>query len=430
MNKQVKKYIINIAILIVVTALALFFVLKDDAGMIFESLKNANVWYLLACFGLILLSYLAETLILFILARLYNPEYKLLQGFWNFMIGRFFSGITPSATGGQFAQAYTFSKQGVKLTSASSIMVMMFITYQIGMNIFGAITLIYSTCTNSIPTGGIDIFGIRINIFWLSIIGFIIIVMIVLFMILLSTNKTIHRVLINIVIALGKFFHIIKKNKVEEKRIEMNAQVEVFRMELKRLLSNIKILVTIVGLYLIVSLTFNMIPFYAFKACNVDLGYNNFFHSISYSTFTYLITQLIPIPGASGGAEYVFNLMYGQYVPNQVLLKSVILIWRFATFYFGLLLGGLVVIFYHQSPKLETLHYSDRTLLEIQVIHLNDEYTKEKNEVKMAEPIKMEEVESYFENIKKELASNLKANSRSLTREENKRKKKLNEENK
>ena len=91
------------------------------------------------------------------------------------MIGRFFSGITPSATGGQFAQAYTFSKQGVKLTSASSIMVMMFITYQIGMNIFGAITLIYSTCTNSIPTGGIDIFGIRINIFWLSIIGFIII---------------------------------------------------------------------------------------------------------------------------------------------------------------------------------------------------------------------------------------------------------------
>ena len=55
---------------------------------------------------------------------------------------------------------------------------------------------------------------------------------------------------------------------------------------------------------------------------------------------------------------------------------------------------------------------------------------QKKNEVKMAEPIKMEEVESYFENIKKELASNLKANSRSLTREENKRKKKLNEENK
>ena len=35
MNKQTKKFILNIVILVVITALALFFVLKDDAQAIF-----------------------------------------------------------------------------------------------------------------------------------------------------------------------------------------------------------------------------------------------------------------------------------------------------------------------------------------------------------------------------------------------------------
>ena len=100
MNKQVKKYILNIVILLLVTALSLFFVLKDDAKSVFEALKQANVYYVLACIGLILITYFIEAIILFILARLYKRNYKYIQSFFNFMIGRFFAGITPSASGG------------------------------------------------------------------------------------------------------------------------------------------------------------------------------------------------------------------------------------------------------------------------------------------------------------------------------------------
>ena len=42
----------------------------------------------------------------------------------------FFHGVTPSASGGQFAQVYVFKKQGVPLSDSASVLWMDFIVYQ------------------------------------------------------------------------------------------------------------------------------------------------------------------------------------------------------------------------------------------------------------------------------------------------------------
>ena len=430
MNKQVKKYIINISLLLIVTGLAIFLVLKDDAELVFDSLMSANVWYILVSLGLILFTFLAEGLILFILARLYNDEYKYHQGFFNFMIGRFFSGITPSSTGGQFAQAYTFNKQGVNLTSASSILVMMFIVYQFSLIIFGGSTLIGCVATNSLPEGTINLFGLELDVIALSIIAFILTSSMVIIMFVLALNKNVHKAAVNLIVNIGSFLRIIKKDKKQEKIIAMNTKLEVFRIELKRLFSNIKVLIAVLVLYLVFLFAYNCIPFFCFRACNIDLGMENFMNSMAYSSFTYMITQLIPIPGASGGAELFFNLMYSPYINDVGALKSSILIWRTVTFFVGLIFGGLVTVFYHESPKLQMLHYSDRTLLEFQVIHIDNEQKKyERSEQTVVDPIKIEDVASHFEKIKAELESQLNKNARSLSREEKKKKAEKDENN-
>ena len=424
MNKQTKKYILNISIMLIVTGLAIFFVLKDDASAVFDSLATANIWYILIGLGLIMITFLSEALILFVLARLYNDEYKYRQGFFNFMIGRFFCGITPSASGGQFAQAYTFNKQGVSLTSASSILVMMFIVYQFSLILFGGSTLIGCVINGSLPDGTMNVFGLELDVITLSIIAFALTSSMVIIMFVLALNKNVHRFVINLIANIGVFLKIIKKNKKEEKIIAMNTKLEIFRIELKRLFSNIKVLITVLILFLINLFAFNCIPYFCFKACNVDLGVNNFMNSMAYSSFTYMVTQLIPIPGASGGAELFFNLMYAPYVNDVASLKSAILIWRTVTFFFGLIFGGLVTIFYHESPKLQMLHYSDKTLLEIQVIHIDNEYKKyERTEEYVSEPIMIEDVTTHFEKIKEELEKQLQKNARSLSREEKKKKK-------
>lgn len=411
MNKETKKFILNIFILVLVTALALFFVLKDDASTIFNTLKTANLRYVFVCIACSMINFMINAAIITLLTRIYKNDYKYRKGFLNDMVGRFFSGITPSSTGGQFAQAYTFSKQGVSLTNSASILIMMFIIYEFSLVCFSGITLTYAIATNTLPSGYIPIFGLKLNVIALSIIGFVISFALISIFLILSFNRKIHRFAVNLVCKIGTKLHLIKKDKVEDKRIEMNTKVETFRIETKRLLSNLKVLICCVLLYIFGFLFANVVPFFAANACGANIGYNHFINALNYSNFTYLITQMIPIPGASGGAEFVFALMYSELIPDTSILKASILVWRFAGFYFGLFFGAIVFLTYHESPKMETLHYSSRTLLEIEVIHLNNEFLPpERKEKEKIKNIDIGDVSDYFNNIKNELADNLKAN--------------------
>lgn len=426
MNKQVRKYVLNILFLVLLTAGALYFVLRDHAAEVFETLKQSNILYVLLCIACVMGAYVLDSLILLILTRLYNREYRFKQSFFNDMIGRFFSGITPSSSGGQFAQAYTFSKQGVPLTSAASILMMMFIAYEFTLNLFGGFTLLYTTAANSVPSGYIDLWGFHLNVIALSVIGFAISFLFLGILLLLAFNKRIHHKAVDFVVRAGVFFHIVKKDKARDKKIALNARVETFRMEMKRLLSNTKILFSVIGIYIVRLFVYHSASYFAFRACRIPLNFTDYLDTVAYSSFTYMITQLLPIPGGSGGAEYVFSLMFSRFTSGGgPLMNSVILVWRFSTFYFGLFFGVLTFIFYRESPKLQTLHYSDRTLLEIEVIHLNDEYrVMEEKPQEKAPLVDIDHVESYFESIRTELEETLEANAKALDKEERKRKRK------
>ena len=71
-----------------------------------------------------------------------------------------------------------------------------------------------------------------------------------------------------------------------------------------------------------------------------------------------MITSFFPIPGASGGSEAFFVIMFKKLITIPGLnldsiITSIMLIWRFATFYIGLLIGALVVVFYRESGTQE-----------------------------------------------------------------------------
>lgn len=421
MNKQVRKYIINITILLVITALALYFVLKDDAEGVWLALRGADIRYMGICVALAFSLFFLDAFALVLLARLYQKKYPFYKGFLNHMIGKFFSGITPSASGGQFAQAHTFYKQGIPLANSASVLMMSYIVYEISVILFGSGTLIYSAACGGLPSGMMNLWGWQINIVTFSIIGFVLNLGIILLMFVFAFNQRIHRFAVGLIIRIGSLFHIIKKERVNDKRIEFNAKVEAFRMEFKRLISNGKVLVCVLAIYLVRSFLFHSIPYFAILSCIETPGIN-YFDTVSLSSLCYMITQLIPIPGASGGAEYVYSKMFSPLLGAQAAgLKSSILVWRFATFYLELFLGAIIFTVYHESPKLETLHYSSRTLLEIEVIHLNDGFRPPEKKDRQISQLEIHNVSSYFDAIKKELQENLEANSAALEKEERQR---------
>ena len=430
LSKQTKKYILNISIMVIVTAIAMFFIFKDNPKEVIQNLQNCNLLFLGIALLIMLGFYLIEGLILTVLARMYKRDYPYYKGCLNCMIGAFFSGITPSNSGGQFVQAYTFSKQGIKITNAASILLMHFIVYQIVSVIFSAGILIFKFEELRSFTSAINIFGFKFEILSLAVIGFAINTLMILGLLFAAFSKKLHSFITTTGVSIMYKLHLCK-NK-EQKSIELNAKFESFRIELKRLMQNANVLIVTVLLFLIKMILYNVIPFFIALSLGVGFSSENTFMNIvnctSMSLFSTTITAMVPIPGASGGAELVFKMLFNNFfVADSSKINAIILIWRSVTYYIGLLIGFVVFLLYHESPKKESLHGNEKTLLQLRIVALDNEnktlklLDKEELEPTDEEYLSPEEIEERFKKLKDELSSQLKNNEESLEKESKKK---------
>ena len=375
-NKQTKKYILNISVMVIVSIITIFFMLKDDPSKVINSLANCNVLYLLLAIVIMLSFYLVEAIILTVLARMYKRNYKYSKGFLNCMIGAFFSGITPSNSGGQFAQAYTFSKQGVKITNAASILLMHFIVYQTVSVLFSMLVLIFKFDEMRAYTQVIKIFGINFEILSLAVLGFVINASVILVLFFAAFSKKLHHFITTTGVKIMYKFHFIKD--MDQKALELNAKFESFRIELKRLMQNGWILIATCLLFLIKLLLLNIIPYFVALSLGVkfrsDDTFLNILNTTSMSLFSTTITGMVPIPGASGGAELVFKMLFDNFFyADGSQINAIILIWRSITYYLGLIIGFIIFMLYHEAPKKDYMHGNSKTLLQLRIVTLDSE---------------------------------------------------------
>lgn len=416
MTKQQQKYLWSILLLLGVSAIAIYFVLKDDTETIINLIKSADIKWLLLGLALIISCFFIEGCILKIFARLYVRKYPLLKGVCNGMIGSFFSGITPSASGGQFAQAYTFSRQGVKVTNAASILFMHFICHQSVLIIYGLIALIVKYNDMSKLTLTINLWGFQLDVITISLIGFAMNVLVMVMLFVLAFSKKLHHLIVNIGIGFLSKLKIIKNP--EQKRMDINTKVETFRIELKRLTQNWWVIISVSLLMFVKMTIMNSIPYLMGLAVNVDMT-NTIFDGIAMTSFVNMVTAMVPIPGASGGAELVFTMMFMRFFDGtQQTVSAINLLWRFESFYFGLILGALVFIFYRESPKTEAIKADSRTILELEVINIKENQkllNNPRNDIPRAEIIHEDEIEEHFKSLKEDLKEQLKANEEAIS---------------
>lgn len=420
-NKQTKKYILNISVMVIVSIITIFFMLKDDPSKVINSLANCNVLYLLLAIVIMLSFYLVEAIILTVLARMYKRNYKYSKGFLNCMIGAFFSGITPSNSGGQFAQAYTFSKQGVKITNAASILLMHFIVYQTVSVLFSMLVLIFKFDEMRAYTQVIKIFGINFEILSLAVLGFVINASVILVLFFAAFSKKLHHFITTTGVKIMYKFHFIKD--MDQKALELNAKFESFRIELKRLMQNGWILIATCLLFLIKLLLLNIIPYFVALSLGVkfrsDDTFLNILNTTSMSLFSTTITGMVPIPGASGGAELVFKMLFDNFFyADGSQINAIILIWRSITYYLGLIIGFIIFMLYHEAPKKDYMHGNSKTLLQLRIVTLDSEnktlkMVEDDEEIDENE-LSSEEIEARFNQLKEELLDQLKEQEESL----------------
>ena len=399
-KQSVLKFFIYFLIIIVLTGLALFLSLYKDYESVINALKHSDWRYLLIILGLVTLTYVIEAFTVFAFSRLYTTKYKYHQGLAAVMVGAFYSDITPGASGGQIMEAYTMKKQGMEVSTSASILIMSFIVYQICLIILGAVGLFFSNgLLISIATFDLDINGVIIPIptILFTILGFLLNLIVILMLFMMSYSHKIHNFILHRGINFLAKLKLVKNP--EEKRESLRIQVENFKIELRRLLSNIPIFILMILCWTVVLIIRFSIPFWAGLALDgygyclnsdgslliksiVDsrgqsVGFapvmstggpdiQSFWQGVFLSSYHQMATGLVPIPGAAGISEYFFSTIFSKYYISSYITTAAQIIWRFSTFHIVLLIAGVVAATYRSSPKNQVHHANRKSFVTLQ----------------------------------------------------------------
>lgn len=382
-KRKKTKMLINIGIVLVLTVLSIWLTLGSDFSKIMDNLTSiflaeGNKWqFLIYCELLLLAGSFIRILIMYCFARLFTRNYSFAQSIAVDHIGTFYNAVTPGATGGQPMQAYVLSKQGIPVSSAISMLAMCSILYQITLIVYGLVSFIvkYNVIDSigaipfNIVIGELRIPEFSIPIWPLTIIGFLLNVGVIAIVLLMGYSKIFHRFIMGPCISLLAKIKILKNP--DKNRESLKVQVENFKIEMRRISSNIPFAALVIFLFAVVITLRYSAPYFIGLALGNESTCSSFMDAVFLSNYHQMVTGLIPIPGSAGVSEMFFTYLFvanqptaGEsfyYMsggdPNEVIKNSknlasaALLIWRTLTFILPLLVSGAITAFYRASPK-------------------------------------------------------------------------------
>lgn len=332
-KKLFSNYFFNGTLLVVFAVFVLWLVLKDNPKEVLFMIGNADVKWL-ALIGIwVILERIVTGYNLTTQVRASHPEYKYRQGILNSFVGGFFNAITPSSSGGQFAQVVLFHEQGIPYASAASVMWMDFIVYQVTMVSFVLIIILLR----------LPYFMAKYSAFFVIVFfGFLVNAAVIVALWGLANLPKLHTWVSTKGIELLYRLKLIQ-NK-EETTQKMNEKIEQFQSYIQVLQNEKKMIWKLVIGNLIRLILLYSIPYLCAKALHIARADAVFFDMFALAAFVAMVNAFIPLPGSSGGTEATFLLMYGTLFAS-IDAKSIMILWRSFSFYFILIIEGIVYLY-------------------------------------------------------------------------------------
>ena len=124
-----KKRILQILLLLSLTAFACWFALKDDCAEVLYNIFHISWYWIVLIAVLGTAYYLLQGIVLYRIAKPYKTDIRIWDGIHNAYIAAFFNGVTPLG-GGQVAQTYAFRKLDMQYSDIASVLWKDFFLYQ------------------------------------------------------------------------------------------------------------------------------------------------------------------------------------------------------------------------------------------------------------------------------------------------------------
>lgn len=319
----------NLVLFILLIIFTFWYIFKDqDLNKLKNVVMSANLLYVFIGFILMFGSYLMESInIRSILICLGEKKFSIFRAFKFTAIGAFFSAITPGSTGGQPAEVYYMTKDGIKATNGTLAMLMELCGFQISSIL---LSIICGILNPSLLSG---------SLVWFYILGIVVNSCVLVGMLLGMFSKKLTHKFINLVIKIMKKIGV---KGYEKKKIKLEEGIVQYIESAKYIKENKFVFVkSVLRVFIQVSL-YHSIPYFIYRAFGLnELGFFNLF---SMQSILYTTVAAIPVPGSIGVSETLFMKLYGVAFSSS-LLSGAMLLCRFVSFYIYIIIFTFVVIY-------------------------------------------------------------------------------------
>ena len=293
-------------------------------ALFFVAAEGFMIWYLLCCLGSF--------------DHMDNPHKNCLpQCIGYSFVGFFFSGITPSATGGQPMQLYYMKKDGIALSEGTLVLMVVAVLYKFVLTLIGGLLLLFWH-------GGLKQYlGGYMVLFYLGM--FLNLILVFLLLLVMSHGNWLLKILEKAEQLLIQL-HILKKSEQRKESIHnlIAGYEDAFHFFLCH---KTKIIFT--GFCTLLQRCSLFILTY-FIYAGLGLKGSNPLLIVSLQAAVFICVDMLPLPGSQGISELMYHTVFAGIISGSYLTASMC-ITRGIGFYLPLLLGVSVILIRTLLPK-------------------------------------------------------------------------------
>lgn len=315
-----------------ITFLLLYFS-SDDLNYedLREIFRTCNIWWISVAVGCMLLYIVFEAVALHIIMRRFGYRKKIASSLAYASSDVYYSGLTPSATGGQPASAFYMIRDGIPGGTACFALVFNLLCYTAALLLIGVVVLALN-------------FSMFLSFsFWVKffiIVGFLAQLMLMLLFVACITHPGVVLRVGNFCVSLLSRIRIIKneqkwRDKVIDSVKKYRGCFACFKQHrglfLQVLFCNVaqRVSLILVSVFVCLSMA-NCSPWDVF----------------SMQTFAMIGYNSIPLPGGSGAFEFLYLRIYEGVFSAEFTLIAM-LVTRVISYYLSILINGIYTMLYH-----------------------------------------------------------------------------------
>ncbi len=324
---KTKNTIINIILFILLIIITYIIIFKNSNLLnIYNQINKLNIIYILIAILIMFLYFLIESINIKNLLNFLNEKISLKNALKYTFIGYFFSSITPASTGGQPMEIYYMSKDNIKISNATIVILIYLCGHHIASVTIGIISIILnpSILTNSLLI--IFIIGNLLNTIpiTLTLIGIF--------------KENLVTKLSNIIIKLLKK---IKYKNTDNIINKLNDEIKNYKKSANFIKENKRQFLKAIFISFIHVIIYYSVPYFIYRSFNLKKF--SILKFIELQSILHSTVCSIPLPGSVGANEAVFLLIYEK-IYSKSLLESSMLVNRFISFYLFVIISLIIVI--------------------------------------------------------------------------------------